>query len=379
MSAELRVSLIISNYNYGYFLAEAVDSCLSQTYPHRETIVVDDGSTDESAAVIHRYGSRVRPIWKANGGQASAFNAGFAQCRGDIIVFVDADDMLLPHAVENAVAMFTAPDVVKVHWPLVEVNGHGERTGRVVPGYSLSEGDLLESVIRHGPSITGSPPTTGNAWRRAYLESVMPIPEAEYRLCADDYLCSLTPAFGRIAALRVPQALYRTHDRNGYVLKPFEEKTRVASDVQAQQCVALRRILATKGIHIDLQAWHEDLWYRRLDSAIGQILLTVPPGTTFILVDEDAWGAPNEIAGRRRLPFPEYNGAYGGPPGSDDQAIAELERLRADGAEFLVVAWTASWWLSHYRRFRTYVRMSYPEIHESDQLSIWSLIARKAP
>ena len=83
-----RVSVIINNYNYGHFLGAAIDSALTQTYAPIEVVVVDDGSTDDSRNVIAGYGSRIRAVLKVNGGQASAFNAGFAASTGAVIAAV---------------------------------------------------------------------------------------------------------------------------------------------------------------------------------------------------------------------------------------------------------------------------------------------------
>lgn len=93
------VSIIINNYNYSQFLGEAIDSALSQTYPNTEVIVVDDGSTDNSQHLIASYATQILPLLKNNGGQASALNAGFRISRGEIIIFLDADDYLFPYAV----------------------------------------------------------------------------------------------------------------------------------------------------------------------------------------------------------------------------------------------------------------------------------------
>jgi glycosyltransferase involved in cell wall biosynthesis len=106
------VSIVIINYNYGRFLREAIDSALRQTYPHIEVVVVDDGSTDNSREIIASYGSKVVPVLKKNGGQGSAFNAGFAVSRGEMVIFLDADDYLFPRAVEQVVTAWE-PGVVK--------------------------------------------------------------------------------------------------------------------------------------------------------------------------------------------------------------------------------------------------------------------------
>jgi glycosyltransferase involved in cell wall biosynthesis len=97
------VSILVSNYNYGDFVAEAIESALAQTYTNCEIIVVDDGSTDSSRETINHFAGRIIPVFKSNGGQASAFNAGFARARGNIICFLDSDDLFLPTKVEQVV------------------------------------------------------------------------------------------------------------------------------------------------------------------------------------------------------------------------------------------------------------------------------------
>src|SRR5918994_1808682 len=99
-------SIIIDNYNYGRFLEEAIDSALDQTYSDTEVIVVDDGSTDDSREIIDGYGDRIIPVFKENGGQASAFNVGFELSRGEVVFFLDADDRFFPTTVEETMGVF---------------------------------------------------------------------------------------------------------------------------------------------------------------------------------------------------------------------------------------------------------------------------------
>ena len=107
------VSILINNYNYARFLGEAIDSALSQSYSPVEIILVDDGSTDQSREIISTYSSRVIPIFKENGGQASAFNAGIAASRGDILCFLDSDDYFHPGKVARIVEIFGGLDTSK--------------------------------------------------------------------------------------------------------------------------------------------------------------------------------------------------------------------------------------------------------------------------
>lgn len=82
------VSIVITNYNYGDYLAEAITSALNQSYQDKEIIVVDEGSSDQSSRVIASYGDSIKPIFKHHGGHCSAANAGFAISRGGILILI---------------------------------------------------------------------------------------------------------------------------------------------------------------------------------------------------------------------------------------------------------------------------------------------------
>jgi len=96
-------SIIITSYNYENFLPRAIDSALRQTYPVKEIIVVDDGSTDNSPQIINSYGDQIIPVFQENKGRPSAWNAGLLASRGEIIFLLDADDAFFPHKVETIV------------------------------------------------------------------------------------------------------------------------------------------------------------------------------------------------------------------------------------------------------------------------------------
>jgi glycosyltransferase involved in cell wall biosynthesis len=97
------VSVIIPAYNRAHTVAETVDSVLQQTYPNLEVIVVDDGSKDNTQEVLRGYGSRIRSVYQENAGQMAARNRGIQESRGEIVTFLDSDDLWLPLCVERHV------------------------------------------------------------------------------------------------------------------------------------------------------------------------------------------------------------------------------------------------------------------------------------
>ncbi|MGH8210517.1 MAG: glycosyltransferase family 2 protein [Steroidobacteraceae bacterium] len=118
MSANPLISVIIPSYNCATYLTEAVRSALEQSYSPVEIIVVDDGSTDATSAVIGAFGERIRYIRQANGGVSRARNSGIRAARGQLIAFLDADDRWLPEKLTKQCAQLRADSRV----PLVHTN-----------------------------------------------------------------------------------------------------------------------------------------------------------------------------------------------------------------------------------------------------------------
>lgn len=211
------VSIIINNYNYEQFIGVAIDSAMAQTYSNIEIIVVDDGSTDNSRDVIASYGDRIHSIFQPNGKQAAALNTGFSACKGDVIFFLDADDYLLPTAVEQVVNEFGS-GIGKVHFRLKVVNGENQPLGYSIPsvGMDLASGQVWRELLQTSSYV--SSPMSGNAYRRETLEPLFPIPD-EYKMTADDYLMISTPFYaGKLAGINEPTGAYRVHNSNQWAL-----------------------------------------------------------------------------------------------------------------------------------------------------------------
>jgi hypothetical protein len=118
-------SVVVPSYNYGHYVADAIDSALAQTAPV-EVLVVDDGSTDDTAAVLDRYGARIRRLALTHGGPSRARNAGLDAARGEFVMFLDADDVIAPTKVADQRAELT-PDI---GWVLCDTRIEDEAKGR---------------------------------------------------------------------------------------------------------------------------------------------------------------------------------------------------------------------------------------------------------
>ena len=200
-------------YNYGHFLESCLVSLLSQTRPADELIVVNDGSTDLTAQILERFAGSLHVISTANGGQAAGFNVGFAASTGDIVLFVDADDLLRPEAVETIVAHWSR-DFAALTYGLETVDEVGRSTGLYAPSINADRSDNRPRLLATG--TFSFPPTSGTAFSRQFLEAVLPMPEERWRISADCYLIRAAALFGRFG--HIPQVLgsYRLHGGNNY-------------------------------------------------------------------------------------------------------------------------------------------------------------------
>ena len=218
------LSIVINNHNYGRYLAAAIDSALAQSYARTEVVVVDDGSKDDSRTIIEAYGPRIVAVFKENGGQASAVNAGFAHAHGDVIIFLDADDVLKPDIAAHIVESFSSrPALGKVQYCMDIIDGHGRPTGEIKPDRHLPRrsGDLRKHQLNAAFDIPFMS-MSGNAFARQVLDQILPVPEQVYRLGADWYLTQLSPFYGDVLFLDVIGASYRVHGANQYISSQFD-------------------------------------------------------------------------------------------------------------------------------------------------------------
>ena len=221
MPSAPRISVVIDTFEQAAFVAEAVESVLEQRRPADEIVVVDDGSSDDTPAVLARYADRVRVVRQENRGQAGALNRGLAETSGDWVAFLDGDDRWGEghlEAVERAIWSANGVDAVFARMLLV---GADQRPIAVDPPDAVATRTRDRSADGEAGASGGLewfPPTSGIAVRRSLLPPPTPtggpIPES-FRIAADGWLqMAIVIAAHRVVYLESPTAELRVHGAN---------------------------------------------------------------------------------------------------------------------------------------------------------------------
>ena len=196
------VSIVIPAYNLGRYVGETIESILLQDYPHIELIVLDDGSTDDTAKVLKKYAGRIHAESQPNMGQVNTLNKGWGLAKGDILGWIGADDALLPSAVSAAVKCLAAnPDVVLTYCDFNLIDASSKPIRRVrTPDFSY----------RHMLVNVTCPPGPGAFFRRSAMETAGPWDNTLRIMLDYDYWLKLG-LIGRFQRIPEVLALYRIH------------------------------------------------------------------------------------------------------------------------------------------------------------------------
>jgi glycosyltransferase involved in cell wall biosynthesis len=218
------VSVLIDTYNHESFIERAIVSVLEQDMrmDDVEILVVDDGSTDRTPDIVRQFEPRVRLIRKPNGGQASAFNFGYAQLHGEILVPLDGDDWWAKEKLRRVLETLEAnPAVGMVGHGLYEQYSDGRANSLILPGrpYYLDLTSLENAeLFRHLAAFFG---TSRLTIRKSVLDRILPIPE-ELTIEADEYIFTLASAIGPAMILNEPLCYYGIHSGNLFQFGKFE-------------------------------------------------------------------------------------------------------------------------------------------------------------
>jgi len=206
------ISVIINTYNYGRFIEDAIDSVLAQDFPaeQMEILVVDDGSIDDTAERVKKYGNRVQYFYKQNGDQASAVTFGVARAKGDLLALLDGDDLWFPNKLSRVAQEFQKDSrVVMVYNQLLFWDSRDDSAWK--QNSPEVSGDIIADRLKLLTYVNA--PTSALAFRRAAFERLSNVPVGR-PFSYDLYLAMTAPFLGAIAC--VPEALtkYRVHGGN---------------------------------------------------------------------------------------------------------------------------------------------------------------------
>jgi len=274
------ITILICNYNYERYLAAAIDSALGQAYRPLEVVVVDDGSTDGSRAILARYGDRIRTILKSNGGQPSALNAGFRASRGEIVCLLDSDDVMRSGKAERVAAAFAEnPDARWVYHNLDYIADDGQALPPTALPDHADVAALFDRRARYGAlarlDLRGDfaagrklpyscPAFSGLSFRRSALDAILPMPEDIAR-ASDEYPKLAAVALFPGVHLGEALALQRVHGRNAAT---FRADARIDTALRyINTAYHLRRRYAALGRSMDK-------WFA---SSLGQLVGAVGP------------------------------------------------------------------------------------------------------
>jgi glycosyltransferase involved in cell wall biosynthesis len=241
-SAGATIGVVIASHNYGRFLAAAIRSVLNQTRPPEEVVVVDDGSTDDTAQVLSGFGDAIKTITQTNQGVNQAKAVGFAATTSELVLFLDADDFLFESAIEE-ILRHCRPGLAKIQFNLEKCDVEGRLLGTMMCEFPA---DYTADCVRHEFAFTGTytwPVSSGNAYvRRLVLESV----PVEQPAVFDGVLNTVAPLYGDVVTIDKPLGAARYHGASISRSKGYARQIqarRKEFDILKQHAVRLNAVL----------------------------------------------------------------------------------------------------------------------------------------
>lgn len=281
IDCSIGLSVIIPCYNYDKFVAQAIESVISQKRADLEIIVVDDGSVDDSWRVITSFGDGITAVRSENQGALRSSLLGFSKSKGRFVYFLDADDYLNEGAID-CIFRNINDDVSKIQFMLLPVDVSGNKIGVPFPQISTDDNSssMAMSIALRGYYLT--PPTSGNVFRRDVFERVLSeLSNMSYERAIDGVGLLLAPFLGRVISIAEPLACYRVHFAS---LSDFSNITADRLEGYSNRFIGrldhLDRILANSGLPM-LQRYDLDQFsYIQEMKILGAILSGKKPSFT---------------------------------------------------------------------------------------------------
>jgi glycosyltransferase involved in cell wall biosynthesis len=197
-----RVAIVTPSYNQGAFIRRTIESVLAQNYPNLDYVVADGGSKDDTLAILRSFGDRLKWLSEPDRGQTHAINKGFAQVQGEIHAYLNSDDILLPGAIEKAVAYLLAhPECDLVYGKAQFIDENDQPLGDYPTAHYSFERLMADCCISQPAAF----------WRKQIADNVGPFDESLHLAMDYDYWQRIDRAGGCLQHLPEYLAATRMH------------------------------------------------------------------------------------------------------------------------------------------------------------------------
>ena len=396
MTHETKVTIAIPTYNRATLLKISLKSVLAQKYPDFRVIVIDNASSDNTEAVVGSFAdSRIAYVRnETNIGLFRNWNRAIELNSSPYLTILQDDDELLPGFIhESVLALDNHPHAAfSVGGIRIDING----TPLLLPEDVLPEGVMAGLEYLHEIVAGRNWPIhpTAVMIRSSALAEVGSFDTPHSKFAIDFNLYFRLAARFEIVFIPKELALVRYHEEQDIQLHiapggtaplaVIAERTDAIAyllqSVRAEDA-SYRQWLAQRLLHLSMRRSEMTAeliptlnlsWAERLQIATEEIATLIPPGESFILVDENQWGC-EVLPGFHTFPFLERDGQYWGSPPDDETAVRELERMRQSGASFMVVGWPAFWWFDYYSGLRDYLSKKFRCVRSNSRIMVFDL------
>jgi GT2 family glycosyltransferase len=366
-----QVSVVVVTNNGLVFTRLCLESVLaSQHIPKLEVIVVDNGSSDGTLEYLHRLAERDSRFCLIahglNSGFAVAVNRGLAAARGDLLVVLNNDTIVPPHALSLLLAQLKDHSLGLIGPVSNEASTEAEVdvSYRTLGGLMRAAEERAQTQVAE---LVDIPMLTMFciAFRRDFYERIGPLDERfEIGLFEDDDY-----------SMRARSAGYRVAYAENVLVHHFGEVA-LGSLVPTGQHAAIfganrRRFEQKWGIEWSQHGHRQSDAYARLITRVRDVVVETLPAGSKVLVVSKGDDELLRLEGRVGAHFPHLDGVYAGHyPANSAEAIAQLEDSKSQGAQFLLIPETSRWWLDHYKAFGEYLETSCREVARRDDTCV---------
>lgn len=397
MTRKPEINIAIPTFNRSDLLCFSLDSALSQDYPDFRITVLDNASNDDTEAVVKSFAdSRITYVrHETNIGLFRNFNHAIEINTSPYLLILQDDDVIHPAFVRKSLEAlerypragfsFTDSSFIDESGKVV---GAQRQTEHFTAGL-ISGTDYLRRIVA-GENLVIH--VSGVVMRAAALEAAGPFDTLHSRTSIDFNLYFRLAAHFDMAFVADDLVQIRRHDGADHLrseadtrpLAMLAERTDAAGYLLQSglaQDKNFRQWLAERLLHLSMRRSEmtsqlvPDLNLSPTEKqqiTAKEIAGLVPDGDSFIMLDENDFG-PEMVPDRESLPFLEHDGQYWGSPADDETAIRELERMRQDGAGFVIILWPAFWWFDYYHGLRDHLYAGYRCVLSNSRLIAFDL------